>query len=399
MLFRSSVEVPSGFLDLFGKPPRESACECERSGSMMLGPVLNLVNGPIVGDALKDPDNRIAKLVAAEKDDRKVIEELFVSLICRPPTEKEIQNALKAFQASAADFDKLTAEYAQIQAALAAAEKNLGARQAAWEKNPSNVIRWNILEPAEVKAVKGATLTKQSDKSVLASGTNSTPETYIVTINTNLTGITGFRLEAMTDPGLPNKGPGRGNGNFVLTEFKVMAAPQKDPKKAAKVLFSKAVADHSQEGLNVLGAIDEEPLSGWGIAPQQGKPHVALFEAKQPINIPGGTALTITLDHQFVFAKQHNLGRFRISATTVKGPATLEGPPDSIITILDTPAAKRTKEQLAELAAYHRSIDPELKKLTQALAEHAKPPADKRLLGAQDLAWALINSPAFLFNH
>ncbi len=27
-------DVPGGFLDLFGKPPRESACECERSGAM-----------------------------------------------------------------------------------------------------------------------------------------------------------------------------------------------------------------------------------------------------------------------------------------------------------------------------------------------------------------------------
>ena len=26
------------------------------------------------------------------------------------------------------------------------------------------------------------------------------------------------------------------------------------------------------------------------------------------------------------------------------------------------------------------------------------PPADARVLGAQDLAWALINTPAFLFN-
>src|SRR5438132_12755283 len=174
----SKVEVPSGFLDLFGKPARESACECERSGSMMLGPVLNLVNGPIVGDALKDPDNRIAKLIAAQKDDRKVIEELFLSLVCRPPTEKEIQNGLEAFRKAGADFDKLTAEYNELQAALAGAEKSLAVRQAAWEKNPSNVVRWTILEPTEVKAAKGATLTKQPDKSVLASGTNSTPETY-----------------------------------------------------------------------------------------------------------------------------------------------------------------------------------------------------------------------------
>src|SRR5262249_9409837 len=42
----SKVETPSGFLDVFGRPPRESACECERSANLMLGPVLNLINGP-----------------------------------------------------------------------------------------------------------------------------------------------------------------------------------------------------------------------------------------------------------------------------------------------------------------------------------------------------------------
>src|SRR5207244_11443186 len=85
----SKVEVPSGFLDLFGRPPRESACECERSGSMMLGPVLNLVNGPIVADAIKDPQNRIAKIVTTQKDDARVIEELFLSILRRPPTPQE----------------------------------------------------------------------------------------------------------------------------------------------------------------------------------------------------------------------------------------------------------------------------------------------------------------------
>jgi hypothetical protein len=40
------------------------------------------------------------------------------------------------------------------------------------------------------------------------------------------------------------------------------------------------------------------------------------------------------------------------------------------------------------------SQDAEWARLTQALAEHQQP-TDKRLLGAQDLAWALINSPAY----
>ena len=71
------ADLPGGFLDLFGKPARESACECERSSGMMLGPVLNLVNGPVLADAIKDPNNRLAKLAATEKDDKKLIQEHF----------------------------------------------------------------------------------------------------------------------------------------------------------------------------------------------------------------------------------------------------------------------------------------------------------------------------------
>src|SRR5262249_45569047 len=40
-LLDSNVPVPGAFLELFGRPPRESACECERSNQMLLGPVLN----------------------------------------------------------------------------------------------------------------------------------------------------------------------------------------------------------------------------------------------------------------------------------------------------------------------------------------------------------------------
>src|SRR5436305_13153826 len=36
-LLDSNVQLPGGFLQQFGKPPRESACECERSTTLMLG--------------------------------------------------------------------------------------------------------------------------------------------------------------------------------------------------------------------------------------------------------------------------------------------------------------------------------------------------------------------------
>ncbi|MFN6053876.1 MAG: DUF1553 domain-containing protein, partial [Planctomycetia bacterium] len=92
----TTVDVGGGFFQLFGKPPRQSACECERSSSMMLGPVLSLVNGPVIGDAVRDPNNRLIKLLTSEKDDKKLVEELFLSIINRYPSESELQASLKA---------------------------------------------------------------------------------------------------------------------------------------------------------------------------------------------------------------------------------------------------------------------------------------------------------------
>ncbi len=91
-----AVSVPDGmvggndFLTLFGRPKRQSACECERSSNVTLSHALNLINGPTLGDCVTSPDNRFAKLVTAEKDDRKVVEEVYLSCLNRPPTEKEL---------------------------------------------------------------------------------------------------------------------------------------------------------------------------------------------------------------------------------------------------------------------------------------------------------------------
>ena len=109
-LVDANVPLPGSFLELFGRPARESACECERSNSMMLGPVLNLVNGPVLNDALADGNNRIAQILAREKDDARVVEELYLAILCRPPTPKEVKVALEAFSGNDAEFAKLHAE-------------------------------------------------------------------------------------------------------------------------------------------------------------------------------------------------------------------------------------------------------------------------------------------------
>jgi hypothetical protein len=92
-----SVELADGmvkgndFLSLFGRPERSSSCECERTSNISLSHALNLVNGATIGDAVNSPNNRIARLVNTQKDDSKLIEEIYYAILCRPPTDAEIK--------------------------------------------------------------------------------------------------------------------------------------------------------------------------------------------------------------------------------------------------------------------------------------------------------------------
>ncbi len=399
-LLDPSVKVPGGFLELFGRPPRESACECERnSGSMLLGPVLNLVNGPVLQDALRDPTNRINKLLATEKDDGKVVEELFLSILCRAPTQEEMARLVGELRTGGKeDFEQLKAEKAQRVKALAEYERQFMARMPDWEKRYQNTPVWTVLRPDEMKTIAGTKLKKEPDGSVFASGKNKGPETYTITTKTDLTGITGIRLELLSDPRLPGRGPGRApNGNLVLSEFKVIAE-QAGKDEPEQVVLHNAKATFSQQGFDVQRAIDNNLGTGWALVPQTGKNHTAIFEVKGPLGATGGTKLTFALVQNHT-DKVHSIGRFRLAVTTAKPPLPLEQVlPEHIARIVNKPADKRTDAERGALVAYYRSTDPELGRLQRAADEFIIP-TDARTLVAQDIAWALMNSEAFLFNH
>jgi hypothetical protein len=64
---------------------------------------------------------------------------------------------------------------------------------------------------------------------------------------------------------------------------------------------------------------------------------------------------------------------------------------------LEEPKDKRSKEVTAKLRQMYLAQDQEHQRLVKDASN--PPPSDARVLGTQDLVWALINSPAFLFNH
>ncbi len=408
-LVDGNVELPGGFLDLLGKPVRESACECERTGGLNLGPILAMVNGPIVGEAIRDPNSRINRFVLGEKDDGKVVDEIYLSVLNRRPTADERIVGINAIRAANADHALMVAEYKPKVDALEAYQKTLDEKQAKWEVGmrnqkptewvPLDVLRAESKHGAPANAKKGATLTINPDGSISATGSTSAKiDIYtlqgIVEIDRPITGI---RLTALADPTLPAKGPGRAeNGNFVLNEFRVNARALDRPDAAAPpIKLTPAGQVFQQVGFEAAKAVDGNPDTGWATSPEFGKDNAAVFKFDKPVSGPAGVALTVALDHRFGTA--HVLGKFRLSVTTDPNPRLGSSLTPAQIVLFDTPETKRTEAQKAALRAMYLAQDKEYQQLQAEVV--TAPPADPRVLGAQDLVWALINSPAFLFNH
>lgn len=84
-----------GFLDLFGRPSRESACECERRADLSLPQALNLVNGGTISDAVADSKGRVSKLILSGKSDAAIIEDLYLATLSRLPDKAELERGQK----------------------------------------------------------------------------------------------------------------------------------------------------------------------------------------------------------------------------------------------------------------------------------------------------------------
>ncbi len=391
------IKLPSDFLEQFGRPARESSCECERSDSVLLGSVMTLVNGPTISDALASPDNAIAKLVTECQDDRQVVNDLFVRILNRTPSEAEIAAGVEAMAAATEDEMRLRADVDEKLAAHNKYRESLPEKFAAWEATLL-APQWQVLEIVEFSNTMGAALTKESDGSWVVTGNNG-KGLYEFKSYTALEGITGFRIEVLADDRLPNKGPGRADdGNFVLTEFKVSAAAKNEPEKSTSVTLERAQATYSQNDFDVAKAIDgKEDDRGWAVSNQLGRNHTAIFQTADNIGWEGGTTLGFVLNQNYSGDK-FSIGRFRISATTSPRPHALTDPPEELRLVVLTPADQRTADQQETLLNHYRKTDGELRRLEAELTASRGRAAGHRLLGAQDIAWALINSPAFLFN-
>jgi hypothetical protein len=89
-----AIQVPdpgtdSYFLTLFGRSERTTACACERSGDVTLPQLLHLQNSDGLANKLKISTGRLEQLLAAQADNDRVVDELYLSTVSRWPTETE----------------------------------------------------------------------------------------------------------------------------------------------------------------------------------------------------------------------------------------------------------------------------------------------------------------------
>ena len=128
-----------------------------------------------------------------------------------------------------------------------------------------------------------------------------------------------MRLEAQLHESLPY-GPGRGagiglgDGNFLLTTLRAQLDLPTNPVEPRILKMARASADFSDGNANVTGAIDANDKTGWGIYPEVGKPHQAMFDLAEPVDLTVGTVLRVTLEFKSG-VPQHQLGRFRLSTS------------------------------------------------------------------------------------
>jgi hypothetical protein len=272
----------------------------------------------------------------------------------------------------------ITASIADLEKRLASPLPEVDAAQAKWEVSALEEAKnaWQFAEVSEVISKGGATLKKLPDGSYLATEKNPDKETYEVRliVRPELKQITALRLEALPDDSLPMKGAGRSaNGNIVMTGVKI--ALRTDSKGEAEWLnlpIKAAEADFSQKEYQIGGVLDADPANGWGIHPEVGKAHQAMFTLTEPLALGSPREIKVTLDFQSQFA-QHQIGRFRLAVSATAKPQLADVLPAEVATALSVAADKRTDAQAAAVKKHYREkVSPEFARLNEQMAKFKK---------------------------
>jgi hypothetical protein len=90
--------VKVDFLKVFGQPERSTVCACERVDDSNLGMAIELFNGTLIHEKLRDANNRFRKALADGQPPEEIIRDLYLAALCREPTAAELKTAVEHCQ-------------------------------------------------------------------------------------------------------------------------------------------------------------------------------------------------------------------------------------------------------------------------------------------------------------
>lgn len=254
-------------------------------------------------------------------------------------------------------------------------------KAAQWEKSmQQELLEWTPLKPIEAKGASEITLRIRYNDTINSRGVTAETNTYHVTLAAAVHGITALRLETLTDDIFPFDGPGRAeSGNFHLTNIRIRLATETETND---VKIASATADFSQENFGIEKAIDVDPKTGWGIHPQVGRPHAAIFTFAEPTQGAGRLLVDLEQNH----GRYHLIARFRFLGTTSAASSIGTVLPEQISDTLRTPKDLRCECEDEDLL-WHIANE----RIERELA--ALPPAKQVYAGAHEFVRDASHQP------
>jgi hypothetical protein len=296
-------------------------------------------------------------------------------VVYAPDQQMKIANLRRQMEEIEADLKHRTPDWEQ--------------RLAEWENSvKDDQPEWIVVRGLHYEGDMSQRYEFLPDGSLLACGYAPTKFTQWFRATNDLSDITAFRVELLTDPNLPYGGPGRAfNGTCALSDFFVEATDAHEKTNKVKVKWAGASADYNQPeralednfydkstNSRVTGpirfAIDGNDKTAWGINAGPGRRNQdrkAVFVGEKAVGFTNGTYWRIGLqqNHGGWNSDDHmnnNLGRFRISVTKATNNLQADPLPKKVRDLIaNVPREKRSPREQAVLFSYWRTTVPEWK--------------------------------------
>lgn len=231
---------------------------------------------------------------------------------------------------------------------------------------------WLLPASITISSDDEAQWTEQLDDSWTVAGSPLTEGVYSVRFRTTGRRVTAIRLEALSDPSMTHGGPGRDpDGNFALSGITITPLIRDDLSPLAMPI-ARAVSTFDQLDAGIAGVLDQSDATFWGVDPQLGRSHAAVFHLAKPVELRPDDELEVRL--HFHSRPQASMGRIRLAFSTQLNPgieAATRPLPERVAAALQREPSQVTNDEWPDLVRWFAPRDAEWRRLDDLRRDHA----------------------------